>query len=113
MSFASPRNKRAANISSGSESKNSSSESQKYRKLQRKRSQIVSNSLRGSIPLLPDDLFPNLPQIKQARQAEKRITQKSLPSVVTSKALAVAETRRAKTVFFYKDGDEYFTASLI
>nr|CAD2184396.1 unnamed protein product [Meloidogyne enterolobii] len=103
MSFDSPRNKRAANLSSGSESKNSSSESQKYRKLQRKRSQIVSNSLRGSIPLLPDDLFPNLPQI-QAKQAEKRITQKSLPSVVTSKALAVAETRRAKTVFFYKDG---------
>nr|CAD2177343.1 unnamed protein product [Meloidogyne enterolobii] len=109
MSFDSPRNKRAANISSGSESKTLHQNLKNTEKLQRKRSQIVSNSLRGSIPLLPDDLFPNLPQIKQAKQAEKRLTQKSLPSVVTSKALAVAETRRAKTVFFYKDGDEYFT----
>uniref|UniRef100_A0A1I8BPQ7 Doublecortin domain-containing protein n=1 Tax=Meloidogyne hapla TaxID=6305 RepID=A0A1I8BPQ7_MELHA len=46
---------------------------------------------------------------KQIKKSEKRFTQKSLPSVVASKALAVAENRRAKTVFFYRDGDEYFT----
>uniref|UniRef100_A0A914HVG1 Doublecortin domain-containing protein n=1 Tax=Globodera rostochiensis TaxID=31243 RepID=A0A914HVG1_GLORO len=85
----------------------------------RRRSQIVLNSLEGSLPVqLPTRarLFPNVPRPPAPVQAKHSNIlpppavaggQKAVPC--RSLLAAADKNFRAKTIFFYRDGDEYFT----
>ncbi|KAL3122104.1 hypothetical protein niasHT_001644 [Heterodera trifolii] len=103
---------------------NRSKTAQKTRQQQkRRRSQIVRHSLEGS--LLPN-LFPfpaaanrPLPNVPVTSPAAGKVCKSKIilarsrsQKEVPSRSLAAADNNfRAKTIFFYRDGDEFFTVS--